>query len=75
MTNEWDGGNGDDVEDEEEFGPGSADYDLSEEHGYRWEPEGDGGGGPIPQWAMVLVTLLVVSGLLLPAVLLIYRYG
>jgi hypothetical protein len=34
MTNEWDDG-----EDEEEFGPGDPDYDLSEQHGYTWEPQ------------------------------------
>lgn len=71
MSGGWEG---DEFEDEEEFGPGSADYDLSEEHGYTWEPAREG-GGPIPQWAMVLVTLLVLAGLVLPAIFLIYRYG
>jgi len=71
VANEWDEGDGGDAE---EFGPGSADYDLSEEHGYTSEPPREG-GGPIPQWAMVAVTLLIVAGLVLPAIFLIYRYG
>lgn len=73
MTGEWDE---EDIEegDEEEFGPGSADYDLSEGHGYRWE-DSTGGGAGIPQWLMVAVALLAIAGFLLPALLLIYRYG
>ncbi len=63
----------DDAEEEDDLGPGSADYDLSEEHGYTWEPERESGG--IPQWLMVAVTALVVAALVLPTIILIYRYG
>ena len=36
MPNEWDARPPDD--DEEEIGPDHPDYDLSEAHGYGWEP-------------------------------------
>jgi hypothetical protein len=72
MTNEWE-----EVEDDEdELGPGSADYDLSEEHGYTWEPEHeDSDEGPIPRWALTWVTVIVLAALLLPGLILIWRYG
>ena len=73
MTGGWDE---EDIErdDEEEFAPGSADYDLSEEHGYRWEDSG-GGATAIPGCLIVAVTLLALAGLVLPTLFLIYRYG
>ena len=74
MANEWGRGDGEDMDDEEEFGPGSADYDLSDERGYGWEAE-SGGGVRVPQWLMAAVTLLALAGLVLPAIFLIYRYG
>jgi hypothetical protein len=68
---------GDDMEDEEEeLGPGVSDYDLSEEHGYSMADSFDQDDtSVIPQWAMVGVTIIVVVALVLPAVLLIWRYG
>jgi hypothetical protein len=73
VTNEWPEGDSDnDAAEAEEFGPGSADYDLSEEHGYRWEQER---GRVIPQGVMVAVSIIVVVALVLPTILLIYWYG
>ncbi len=57
----------DEEEVEDEFGPGSPDYDLSESHGYRWEPKRD--NWPIPPWLLAVVSLLIVLALLLPALL------
>jgi hypothetical protein len=71
MTNEWD--EADEAEDDE-LGPGSADYDLSEEHGYTWEPERED-EGPIPRWALTWVSVAVIAALVLPALILIWRYG
>jgi len=73
MTNDWD----DQQDADDEFGPGSADFDLSEEHGYdsekdRWVGAED---GPIPRWMLTWVTAVVVAALVLPALILIWRYG
>ena len=57
--------------DDDEFGPGSPDWDLSEEHGYLWEPKR--GQWPVPSWALILVSLVVVLALLLPGILLFFR--
>lgn len=76
MTNEWE--QPDDDEGEEEFGPGSADYDLSEKHGYDWERdswEREDEDGPIPRWLLTWVTVMVLAALVLPALILIWRYG
>ena len=75
MTNEWPEGDSDsEEEDVNDLGPGSADYDLSEEHGYRWEQEREG-ASVIPQGVMLAVTLIVLVALVLPTILLIYWYG
>jgi len=63
VTNEWD----DDEGEEEEFGPGDADYDLSEQHGYMWEPERE--SWPVPRWTLVAISVLVIAALVLPALL------
>ena len=75
MTNDWDEQQDDDAD--EEFGPGSADYDLSEEHGYDWEKDrwDEAQDGPVPRWALTWVTVAVVAALVLPALILIWRYG
>lgn len=72
MTNDWSDNDSEGEDVEEEFGPGSADYDLSEEHGYRWEPERE---SIIPQGVMVTVSIILVLALILPTILLIYWYG
>lgn len=75
MTNEWDDPPADEDEDEE-IGPGhpgDPDYDLSEAHGYTWEPERN--NWPLPPVLMALVTVLVVIALVLPGLLIFLRYG
>lgn len=57
--------------DDDEFGPDSPDWDLSEEHGYLWEPKRE--HWPAPPWLLALVSLLVILALLLPGVLLLLR--
>jgi hypothetical protein len=58
--------------DEVEIGPGDPDYDLSEAHGYSWEPER--GFWPSPAWLIAVVSVLLVVALVLPGILLIlYR--
>jgi hypothetical protein len=66
MTNEWD------EEDEEEFGPGDPDYDLSEQHGYMWE-EPKRRDWPVPLPVLLVVSVLVVIALVLPSLLLLWR--
>jgi hypothetical protein len=73
MTNDWDRDGAEDADDEDEFGPGTTDHDLSEAYGYRLEDSG--GGATVPRWLMLAVTLLALAGFLLPTLLLIYRYG
>jgi len=60
---------------EEEFGPGDPDYDLSEQHGYRWEPPRDGDSGPIPRWVLVVVSLIIVVALLVPSLVYLLQYA
>ncbi len=61
-----------DYDDEDEFGPGSPDYDLSEEHGYSWEPARE--HWPVPPGVLIAVSLLVVLALVLPGVLIFWQY-
>lgn len=58
-------------DDEDELGPGDADYDLSEAHGYSWEPARQ--HWPVQPWVMVAVSLLVVAALVLPTLLIVMR--
>jgi hypothetical protein len=58
-------------EDEDEFGPGSADYDLSEEHGYMWEPKRE---QIVPRWVLVVVSIVVIIALVLPSILFVMTY-
>ena len=60
--NDWD--------DEEEFRRDDPDYDLSEDHGYMWDPK------PRPwmsRTVLVVVTVLVVLALVLPSLLIFLR--
>lgn len=57
---------------EEDFGPGTADYDLSEEHGYAWEAERT---DVIPRWMVVSVSLLLVVALVLPSIYIVWRFA
>ena len=58
----------DDEEDEPQ--PGDPDYDLSEGHGYMWEPRHR--EWP-PRWLIVGMTVVVIVALVLPTLLLIAR--
>ena len=60
----------DDAPEEDQFGPESPDYDLSEARGYGWEPERS--HWP-PQWLIVAISLLVVAALVVPGLLLLLR--
>ena len=62
---------GDEAEEEDEFGPDSPDWDLSEEHGYLWYPKRE--HWPVPPWLMVIVSVIVIVALVLPTVLLLFR--
>ena len=75
MTNEWDQEiDEEEVEDEdaEEFGPGSADYDLSEEHGYTWEPARI---EVIPRWLVVSLSLVLVAALIIPSIYIVLQFS
>ncbi len=58
-------------EEQDEFGPGDPDYDLSEAHGYRPEPPRD--PRSVPPWLLAAVSIALVIGLLLPALIIIFR--
>jgi hypothetical protein len=64
MTNEWD--DGDEDQEEEEFGPDDPDYDLSEAHGYNWDP--DRANWPVPPWLLATISVVVVASLVLPTI-------
>jgi hypothetical protein len=72
MPDEWDDPERAD-EEEEEIGPGDPDYDLSEAHGYTWEPARE--HWPVPPWLLVTVSLLVVVALVLPGVIFLLRHS
>ncbi len=72
MPDEWDGpaGNADDETDE--IAPGDPDYDLSEAHGWDWEPKP---ARPFFLSPLVLtgISLLLVLALLLPMLVTLTR--
>ena len=72
MPNEWDEPP-EEPEDDEEIGPDDPDYDLSEAHGYTWEPKRE--HWPVPPWLLVAVSLLIVAALLLPGLIFLLRHG
>jgi hypothetical protein len=55
-------------DDLDEIRPGDADYDLSEEHGYTWEPHRT--NWP-PRWLIVAVTAAVIAALVVPSLIII----
>ena len=63
---------GDDAEDEE-IEPGDPDYDLSEAHGYTWEPRRE--HWPVPPWLLLLISALVVIALVAPSLIILLRHG
>lgn len=64
----------DDEADDEELGPGDTDYDLSEAHGYLWEPA-HGHEGPIPPWLLTAVAVGVVLALVVPGVIFFLQHA
>jgi hypothetical protein len=70
LTNEWDDAT--EEEEEEDLGPGSADYDLSEEHGYMWEQARP---SVFPRWLVVAISLLLVSALIVPSLYIVWRFS
>ncbi len=73
MTNEWDEEVDEElVEDEDDLGPGSADFDLSEEHGYTWEPARI---EVIPRWLVVSLSLVLVAALIIPSIYIVLRFS
>ena len=63
----------DDDEDgaEEDLGPGDADYDLTEEHGYMWEPPSRWRLRP---WMLAVIAVLLIVSLILPTALYAWQY-
>lgn len=62
------------IEDDEErdLGPGEEDYDLSEEHGYMWEPKR--ANWPVPPAVLAVVSVIVVLALVLPSILIVWQF-
>jgi hypothetical protein len=71
MPNEWDEPPPDDEEDGE-IAPGDPDYDLSEAHGYTWEPERR---WSFPPWLVAVISLILATALVLPTVLFILNHS
>jgi len=67
MTTPWDPDQDD--EEEQEFGPGDPDYDLSEQYGYSWEPPRE--HWPVPRWLLIAVSVMAIAGLLIPSLIII----
>lgn len=67
MPDEWD----ENEDEDDEFGPGDPDYDLSEEHGYSWDARRE--SFLLRPWFLVAVSILLVIALLLPALVVIGR--
>jgi hypothetical protein len=55
-------------EDLDEIHPGDPDYDLSEDHGYTWEPHRP--NWP-PRWLIIAVAAVVVAALVVPSLIII----
>ena len=68
MTEDW---NASGEPDADEIGPEDPDYDLSEAHGYSWEPGPS--FWPPPGWVIAAVSLLLVTALLAPALVFVLR--
>lgn len=73
MSYRWTDDEEEAVEDEEEFGPGDPDYDLSEEYGYSWEPQRQ--HWPVPPGLIFVVSIILAIALILPALVIIARAG
>lgn len=69
MPDEWD----DAGAEEEEIEPGDPDYDLSEAHGYTWEPPRE--HWPVPPWLLLLISALLAVALIAPSLFVLLRHG
>ena len=72
MPEESNGGAGEGEEEDEEIQPGDPDYDLSEAHGYTWEPRRE--HWPVPPWVLLVVSALVAVGLIAPSLFVLLRH-
>ena len=70
MPNEWDEPPPEDEEDEQ-IGPGDPDYDLSEAHGYTWEPD----RRSLPPWLVATISLILAAALILPTIIFILNHN
>jgi hypothetical protein len=61
-----------DDDDDDPNEPGNRDYDLSEEHGYTWEPSRP--GSPIPTGWLAVVSVVAIISLVLPTIIFILHY-
>jgi hypothetical protein len=68
MGNDWSRG---DDEEADEITPDDPDWDLSEAHGYVWEPARR--DWPVSPAALAVVSIVLIVALVLPGVLLILR--
>ena len=72
MPPDWDEPDEQDYDEEDdEFGPDSPDYDLSEEHGYLWYPKRE--HWPVPPWLIAVVAIVLVFALVLPSLVILLR--
>ncbi len=69
MSDEWDEPTPE--EEDEEIGPGDPDYDLSEAHGYTWEPDRR---WSFPPWLVAAISLVLAAALVLPTLLFILNH-
>jgi len=72
MPHEWDGPGESADEEEDEIAPGDPDYDLSEAHGWDWEPK-PARNFFLSPLVLVGISLLLVLALLLPTLVTLTR--
>jgi hypothetical protein len=72
MPDEWDGRAEDTDEEPDEIAPGDPDYDLSEAHGWDWEPK-PARNVFLSPLVLMGISLLLVLALLLPALVTLTR--
>jgi hypothetical protein len=62
-----------DSETEQDLGPGDSDYDLSEAHGYTWEPAR--ADGPVPQWLLTVIAIVAALALVVPGIIFFLQHA
>ena len=58
-------------DDDRDLGPDERDYDLSEEHGYTWEPRRR--DWPVPLPVLAVISVLVIIALVVPALIIVLQ--